>query len=139
MGLFIRISLAMTLFMTSGTARAKEADCPDASLIERTSLRDRDALIASLGRLVPETFGKNSRYVRWEAGRVLPLPLAKGRWEYNHYNMAKHFCGKPIARQSWLVHLSFKAWKDRYGPGQDNQIYAVKLKTTGWTVWFRYY
>lgn len=136
------IAISFLFFLsTQGYAQPKE--CPVLSELMQTSIKDRKEVIEALNTLIPKTYGTGldeypGMYTEWNVVTAKPFPKTVGnKDEEDYYGMAKTFCGKEIAKKSWLVRLDFPK-----APGADlaqGQIFIAKSKEKGWFVWFQYH
>lgn len=139
----ILIVAILFLLFNSAQGYAQPKKCPVLNELEQTSIKDRSEVIKSLNILIPKTYGTGipnlpDMYSKWNVITAQPFPKTIGnKNDEVYYGMAKTFCGKEIAKRSWLIRLNFPN-----APGADlaqGQIFIAKSKEEGWFVWFRYH
>jgi hypothetical protein len=101
-------------FFTLGSfeVHAQPKECPVLSELEQTSIKNRNEVIEALNTLIPKTYGNGidnfpDIYTTWNVVSAKPFPKTVGNKEEAYFGMAKTFCGKEIAKKSWLVRLDF--------------------------------
>jgi hypothetical protein len=110
--------------------------CPRVSDIVETTAQDKQGLLNALRTIVPQIY-TDEKYSEWQVTLAEPMPKLTG-FDKGYYGMAKNFCGKEVANHTWLVKLLFPKLLPSASVSQ-GQIYLVKDKEKGWSVWFRYH
>lgn len=141
--LFFLIMIITFFSFTVINAHAQPTECPKVNEIEKTSVKDKTDFLKALQMIVLKTYQKGDfakLYTDWRVITATPFPLTVGN-EINegYYGMAKNFCGKEVADNSWLVRLYFPKWEGKSASSLEGQIFLAKSKEKGWFVWFRYH
>lgn len=138
---YIGIYLLVSLFVSSNHTYAQPTECPDPDTLEAVPIEKIHEVEKALRILVPIAYEVGEfpeLYSEWKVVSLKPFPQTVGKKEdQDYYGMAKNFCGKEVADQSWLVRLHFP--KVKAASGSQGQIFVAKKEGRGWSVWFKYH
>jgi len=133
--IIISLLSLVILFPFQVGAQAR-VECPSVSLLEDTSITNKDELIQALETIIPRTFGESdygNHFSDWEVVTAQPLDEKVAK----EYQMSTKYCGQEVADKSWLVTLHFPRWEGKSDIAADGQIFVSKSKDNGWFVWYR--
>jgi hypothetical protein len=135
------IFLLVSIIARANHTNAQAKECPDPNALEVVSIEKINEVEKALRILIPIAYEVGEfpeNYSEWEVISLLPFPKTVGiKEDEDYYDMAKYFCGKEVADQSWLVRLHFP--KVKAASGSQGQIFIAKKAGSGWFVWFKYH